>query len=84
MTPPASTSNARLRWQCRRGMRELDLLLLRYLESEYPTVTRGEQQGFERLLELTDPELLGYLLHGERPADQELAHVIERVRNLLS
>lgn len=65
-------------------MRELDLLLVRYLESDYPTASPKEQQGFEYLLELTDPELLGYLLHGERPADQELAHVIERVRNLRS
>jgi antitoxin CptB len=77
-------SSARLRWQCRRGMRELDLLLLRYLESEYLTASPATQRGFERLLELSDPELLGYLLRGERPADQELAHVIERVRNLQS
>lgn len=77
-------TSARLRWQCRRGMRELDLLLVRYLESEYPTAKPTEQHGFERLLELTDPELLGYLLHGERAPDQELAHVIERVRNLQS
>ena len=84
MNAPAPPSGARLRWQCRRGMRELDLLLVRYLESEYPTASRAEQHGFERLLELTDPELLGYLLHGALPADQELAHVIERVRNLQS
>jgi antitoxin CptB len=80
--PPSNT--ARLRWQCRRGMRELDLLLIRYLEGEYPTTSSADQRAFERLLELTDPELLSYLLHGERPADQELAHVIERVRNLRS
>lgn len=82
MSSGALSRIARLRWQCRRGMRELDLLLLRYLESEYPTASPDAQRGFERLLELSDPELLSYLLHGERPADQELAHVIERVRNL--
>lgn len=72
----------RLRWQCRRGMRELDLLLVRYLEREYPTAASETQRGFQRLLELSDPELLAYLLRGERPADQELAHVIDRVRTL--
>lgn len=72
----------RLRWQCRRGMRELDLLLVRYLEREYPTAPIEAQRGFQRLLELSDPELLAYLLRGERPTDQELAHVIDRVRTL--
>jgi antitoxin CptB len=62
-------------------MRELDLLLVRYLETHYATASAAEQQSFERLLALTDPELVGYLLRGDPPADQDLTHVIERVRN---
>jgi antitoxin CptB len=78
----SASGMARLRWQCRRGMRELDLLLLRYLEREYPTASSNAQRAFERLLELTDPELLGYLVKGEQPADQDVAYVVDRIRIL--
>jgi antitoxin CptB len=80
-TSDSSVSVSRLRWQCRRGMRELDLLLVRYLETDYSVATETEQRAFERLLELSDPELLSYLLHGQIPADRELAHVFQRLRN---
>ena len=42
-------------------MRELDVLLLRYLERRLPHASRGERDAFARLLELPDPELFGYL-----------------------
>ncbi len=68
MTAPGPAVNeARLRWQCRRGMRELDELLLRYLECHYPASSSGDKAAFQALLELPDPELLGYLLYGQRP-----------------
>ena len=42
----------KLRWRCRRGMKELDLLTLGYLEAYYPTASTEEQQAFAALLEL--------------------------------
>ncbi len=48
-------------------MRELDDLLLRYLERDYGAASRGDKAAFQALLELPDPELLGYLLYGQRP-----------------
>ena len=48
-------------------MRELDELLLRYLERHYPVASSGDKAAFQALLELPDPELLGYLLYGQRP-----------------
>jgi antitoxin CptB len=65
-----------LRWRCRRGMRELDVLLERYLEERYPCAPSIEQQAFEALLELPDPELHAYLLRRQVPADPHWAHVI--------
>ena len=37
---------SRLRWRCRRGMRELDELLLRYVERRCPKLSRGERDAF--------------------------------------
>ncbi|MCK7576885.1 MAG: succinate dehydrogenase assembly factor 2 [Chromatiales bacterium] len=48
----------KLRWRCRRGMKELDLLTLGYLERHYPTAPAEEQQAFADLLELQDPLLI--------------------------
>ena len=72
---------ARLRWRCRRGMRELDVVFQRYLEQRYPNAPPAEQRAFESLIELQDPQLLNYLVGRETPADPELVNVIARLAN---
>ena len=42
---------ARLKWQCRRGMRELDLLLEEFLEHRYQSLSQPDRDAFARLLE---------------------------------
>ena len=69
----------RLRWQCRRGMRELDDLLLHYLDDRYARAGGEEKAAFESLLALPDPELIGYLLQ-QRASPPEWATVIEHIR----
>ena len=69
---------SRLRWQCRRGMRELDQLLLAYLDTRYAAASEVEKQAFETLLALSDPELVGYLLQRVEPAP-ELARVVRDI-----
>jgi antitoxin CptB len=53
---------AKLRWQCRRGTKELDLLLQRYLETGYLVADDEEKALFVDLLKLEDDELLGVLM----------------------
>ena len=53
---------AKLRWQCRRGTKELDFLLLRYLDSCYALADADEQALFVELLTFEDDELIGVLL----------------------
>jgi antitoxin CptB len=66
---------ARLRWRCRRGMRELDVLLLRYLEREFPTASLPTQAAFESLLSAEDPEILD-LLAGRLVAEDAAINVL--------
>lgn len=74
------SERARLRWLCRRGTRELDLMLSRYLDHCWDGAPESERQAFERLLQMQDPELFALLTgRGEAP-DQELADVVERIR----
>jgi antitoxin CptB len=72
---------SRLRWRCRRGMKELDLLLVRYLEQEYPEASRADREAFARILDLQDPELFGYLVGRDSPTDAGLRHVLARIRH---
>lgn len=74
----------KLRWRCRRGMKELDLLTLGYLERHYPTASAEEQQAFAELLEVQDPLLMSYMVGRETPADATMARVVGVIRTLLS
>ncbi|HLT89820.1 MAG TPA: succinate dehydrogenase assembly factor 2 [Woeseiaceae bacterium] len=73
-------SDSRIRWQCRRGMRELDVLLQGYFDRRYAAAGEGEKSAFRALLALPDPALVAYLLHGEPVEDEALADVVRRVR----
>jgi len=76
---PDDHEMSRLRWRCRRGMRELDTLLLAYVESHYSAASRTEQSAFCQLLTMPDPDILA-LLTGRLIADDEpLQHVLERL-----
>lgn len=55
---------AKLKWQCRRGMKELDLLLENYLATDYLTADTAEKTRFAELLRLEDDALLAALVSG--------------------
>jgi antitoxin CptB len=73
---------ARLRWRCRRGMRELDVMLTRYLDRVWPTASRAERAAFEQLIEMQDPELFGYLVGRTAPIEESQLAVINCIRRL--
>lgn len=60
-------------------MRELDILLERYLENIYTNSRSNEKTAFQQLLTLSDPELAGYLLRDDRHADALTGNVIDRI-----
>jgi antitoxin CptB len=69
----------KLRWRCRRGMKELDLLLTRYVEEDYLAATPEQQAAFRALLDSQDPVLNDYFLGREHPSDPVLRSLIERI-----
>ena len=73
-------SLSKLRWHCRRGMRELDVLMLRYLDDSFELATATEQQGFVDLLALEDPILFAYVVGREEPQDENLQKLLEKIR----
>lgn len=78
------TEIQRLRWQCRRGMLELDHLLGRFLDLGYVALSPAECRAFERLLAEQDQRLSDWFMSRAVPPDPELAalvrHIVEVVR----
>jgi antitoxin CptB len=72
-------SDARIRWQCRRGTKELDQLLLDWFDSQYRLASERQKSAFHALLELQDPELIAYLIQGARPESPELVEVVNAI-----
>jgi antitoxin CptB len=68
-----------LLWRCRRGMRELDELLTRWLRERYGSAAPDTQADFRTLLELPDPEIASYLLGRSLPADDRLQKLVLRI-----
>ena len=76
-----SAARSLLAWRCRRGVKELDLLLLRWLERHFEAATAEQRAGFAALLELPDPELACYLLGSEGPVPALLREAVAAVRS---
>jgi antitoxin CptB len=72
----------RLRWRCRRGMRELDQLMERFLDRAWPTSSETDRGLFLRLLDTEDDILWRWCMGRERPEDPALAGFVERLLSL--
>ena len=72
---------SRLRWRCRRGMLELDLLLQGFLDNGYADLDEAEQQLFIELLELPDQDLFENLMAIDEPERKEFSRVIAKIRH---
>jgi antitoxin CptB len=72
----------RLLWRCRRGMKELDVLLERSARRMLPGASAQERGALAELLALPDPLLVAYLLGLEVPPEPRLARLAARISAL--
>lgn len=76
---------SRIRWLCRRGMKELDVLLERFCQRELESLDEAELTDFESLLDLEDPDLYEVLIGAAQLPDagpNALATAINRHRRI--
>ena len=69
----------KLAWRCRRGTKELDVLMQRFLNDYYQTANVELQQAFERMLDMQDPELYDLIVGRQASEDQNINKVIEHI-----
>jgi antitoxin CptB len=79
-----SAEHSRILWRCRRGIRELDLMLMKWAATAWDGASPELRAQFARLLELPDPELERYLIWGGRPDDPGLSVITESIREIMS
>ncbi len=70
----------RIRWQCRRGLLELDLVLDGYLRENLQQLTPVELEEFRRLLDATDNDLWDWISGRAEPHDPALTGLVARLR----
>lgn len=75
---------ARVRWRCRRGMLELDLMLRDFLDAAYGQLDASELRCFEQLLDYPDAVLLEWLMGRIRPTDKEVMRLVDKIRSAAS
>ena len=71
---------SRLRWRCRRGLLENDLILTRFLDARGEAITELELSGLDRLLELSDGDLWDLLSGRREPEDAAMKPLLETLR----
>lgn len=70
----------RLFWGSRRGMLELDLVLMPFLEQVYPNLAQADKERYWLLLEEQDQDLFAWFMRREDPAQPELQRIVDIIR----
>lgn len=70
----------RLLWGSRRGMLELDLILMPFLEKVYPSLEQSDKERYWKLLEEQDQDLFAWFLRRENPINPELQRIVDIIR----
>lgn len=70
-----------LKWRCRRGVKELDVVLTRYLEQSFESADESEKTIFRELLDIEDPILFGMLIHSEPVTHPVYEPLLEKLRS---
>ena len=78
-TVPAELTEGYFQWRCRRGMKELDFIMTRYLNQAYPTMSNQDKKHFNEFLQLQDMILWSWLNGKETPKDEITARLVKDI-----
>ena len=81
---PESADDSRLRWRCRRGMLELDLLLNGFLDKAYQDLSPDQRDQLDQILDYPDPLLFDLLLGHMNSSDKGIMNIVSQIRHASS
>lgn len=73
------TELKRLFWHSRRGMLELDVLLVPFVQEVYPNLDPEDQARYRKLLECEDQDMFGWFMQREEPQDADLKRMVKMI-----
>lgn len=76
---PEAIERKRLWWHSRRGMLELDVLLLPFVENKYAELPPEDQAKYRKLLDCEDPDLFKWFMQHEEPSDPDHKYIVDMI-----
>ncbi|MDQ7732819.1 succinate dehydrogenase assembly factor 2 [Halomonas sp. SpR1] len=76
---PAAILRKRLYWHSRRGMWELDLLLIPFLEQRFDHLSEADQLAYQQLIKGEDQDLFVWLMHREWPEEPSQRRIVQMI-----
>lgn len=76
--------NSQLRWRCRRGMLELDIMLNKFLDKTYTQLNAEEKEIFDQMLDYPDQLLFDLFLGYMESSDNSVSELVQTIRQSAS
>jgi len=77
--PSDPSEQKRLWWHSRRGMLELDVLLVPFVEEVYPTLSAEDKLRYQKLLTCEDTDMFEWFMQRGRPEDPDLQIMVDMI-----
>lgn len=77
----AEINRFKLEWECRRGMRELDKMIMPFYKNHFDDLNESQQQAFVQMLSYSDPELFRWVMLQEKAPTQAITDLIALIRS---
>ena len=84
MFEPRNDQERILQSRCRRGLKELDMIIQPFLAQGYHALSEAQQAAFVRLMACEDPDLLDWFMRQSKPDDPELEQIVEHIRERMA
>ncbi|MDP8100753.1 succinate dehydrogenase assembly factor 2 [Phocoenobacter atlanticus] len=78
-----SFNRFRIEWECRRGMRELDEMIMPFYKNHFDNLSQEQQNTFVEMLKFTDPELFRWLMNQEQAPQEAMQKMVELIQSKL-
>ena len=72
----------RIEWDCRRGMLELDKIIMPFYKAHFDQLTDDKKDIFIRLLSATDLQLFSWFFNGSKSDDAEVQAMVEYIQDV--
>ena len=77
-----SEKKSRILWRCRRGIKEMDIVLQDFIKNSYDELNNENKSAFSKLLEEQDLDILNWVLGKDKPEDKTLIEIIKKLKTI--